>query len=253
MLTDLPGWVCVVAAPVFPISVLVLWRALIPKNGLTAGFSGFGVMIALFFGALILAAGGVAALKRLQRRRLYESQTGIASIRALSWRDFERLIGEAYRRQGYEVAETGGGGADGGIDLVLRRGNEKTVVQCKQWRVYKVAVQPIRELYGVMVAGKAQQAIFVTSGIYTQQALQFAVGKPLTLVDGNQLVQVMQLPNAVTHQKTSPPPAVPACPACGLPMVLRVAKKGANAGEEFWGCSGFPKCRGIRSLSSASA
>ena len=34
------------------------------------------------------------------------------------------------------------------------------------------------------------------------------------------------------------------CPKCGAPMVLRTAKKGANAGNEFWGCSQFPKCRG---------
>lgn len=34
-----------------------------------------------------------------------------------------------------------------------------------------------------------------------------------------------------------------ACPKCGEPMVLRKAKSGAKAGQEFWGCSAFPKCR----------
>lgn len=38
-------------------------------------------------------------------------------------------------------------------------------------------------------------------------------------------------------------PAVPACPKCSAPMALRRAKSGANAGQEFWGCSTFPKCR----------
>lgn len=33
------------------------------------------------------------------------------------------------------------------------------------------------------------------------------------------------------------------CPCCGKKLVLRTAKKGANAGKQFWGCSGFPKCR----------
>lgn len=32
------------------------------------------------------------------------------------------------------------------------------------------------------------------------------------------------------------------CPKCGKPLVLRTAKKGENAGNQFWGCSGFPKC-----------
>ena len=34
-----------------------------------------------------------------------------------------------------------------------------------------------------------------------------------------------------------------ACPKCGEPMLLRKAKSGANAGQRFWGCSAFPKCR----------
>jgi hypothetical protein len=35
----------------------------------------------------------------------------------------------------------------------------------------------------------------------------------------------------------------PACPKCSAPMVRRRAKVGTNAGQEFWGCSAFPKCR----------
>ncbi|GAA5217196.1 NERD domain-containing protein [Corallincola platygyrae] len=35
------------------------------------------------------------------------------------------------------------------------------------------------------------------------------------------------------------------CPRCGSAMVLRKAKRGANAGNEFWGCSAFPKCRAV--------
>jgi len=40
------------------------------------------------------------------------------------------------------------------------------------------------------------------------------------------------------------------CPKCGSPMLLRKAKSGANAGDSFWGCSGFPKCRKILPASS---
>ena len=38
---------------------------------------------------------------------------------------------------------------------------------------------------------------------------------------------------------------VPDCPKCARPMVRRTARKGANAGRAFWGCSEFPRCRGI--------
>lgn len=37
--------------------------------------------------------------------------------------------------------------------------------------------------------------------------------------------------------------SVPVCPKCGVPMVLRTAKRGENAGEKFYGCPNYPKCR----------
>lgn len=43
---------------------------------------------------------------------------------------------------------------------------------------------------------------------------------------------------------------LPACPLCGGAMVLRTAKRGDNAGSQFWGCSAYPKCRGTRPLAS---
>ncbi len=38
---------------------------------------------------------------------------------------------------------------------------------------------------------------------------------------------------------------VPPCPKCGKIMVLRTAKSGKNAGKQFWGCSGYPECKGV--------
>ena len=39
------------------------------------------------------------------------------------------------------------------------------------------------------------------------------------------------------------------CPKCGAVMVLREVKKGENAGKQFWGCTGYPRCRGVREYS----
>jgi len=38
---------------------------------------------------------------------------------------------------------------------------------------------------------------------------------------------------------------IPACPQCGKAMVLRTARKGANAGNQFWGCAAYPDCKGV--------
>ncbi len=40
----------------------------------------------------------------------------------------------------------------------------------------------------------------------------------------------------------------PVCPLCDRPMALRTARKGPNAGRQFWGCSGYPECEGTRPL-----
>ena len=40
----------------------------------------------------------------------------------------------------------------------------------------------------------------------------------------------------------------PLCPKCGKPMIKRIAKKGINAGKEFWSCSTYPSCNGTRKL-----
>jgi four helix bundle suffix protein len=42
--------------------------------------------------------------------------------------------------------------------------------------------------------------------------------------------------------------SAPNCPNCGKPMALRTARKGQNAGAQFWGCSAYPECRGTRSV-----
>jgi len=41
---------------------------------------------------------------------------------------------------------------------------------------------------------------------------------------------------------------IPDCPQCGKSMVLRTAKTGNNAGKQFWGCTGYPECRGVVNL-----
>ncbi len=41
----------------------------------------------------------------------------------------------------------------------------------------------------------------------------------------------------------------PVCAECGKPMRRRTAKTGANAGKDFWGCSGYPDCKGTREIS----
>lgn len=205
----------------------------------------------------ILCIAPFAAMNQWQRRRLLDRQKDLDSLRALDWRAFEQLVGEALRRQGYHVLEQGGGGPDGGVDLRARRQGKSSVVQCKRWRSQSVGVALIRELYGVITADAADAGIFVTVGSYTADARAFARGKPITLIDGPQLldwVQSVQQQTGPISQKTVMPvknrepltsaESAPACPRCGNAMVRRTARQGAQAGTAFWGCTAYPRCRG---------
>jgi len=207
--------------------------------------------------AFVIGAG-ISAYGKHKRATLFtDVQGGISPsvLNGMSWQEFEMLVGEAFRRKGYMVSETGGGGADGGVDLVLRKDGEKFLVQCKQWKAYKVGVTTIRELYGVMAAGGAAGGFVVTSGVFTQEAKSFADGRNIDLIDGSELTAMIKktqqqslVPAATKQPSPQISPAVTdnqICPKCGSTMVKRTAKHGANVGQMFWGCANFPQCREI--------
>tara|TARA_R110002050_G_scaffold57423_5_gene129170 strand:- start:82916 stop:83770 length:855 start_codon:yes stop_codon:yes gene_type:complete len=209
---------------------------------------------------VLLLPAPISAFTAWRKRKLVDDQKSIQTIRNLSWREFEELVAEAFRRQGYSVFENTTGGADGGIDVRLKKDGRTHLVQCKNWRNSKVGVNIIREMYGVMTAEQAASVIIIISGVFTQEAKNFASGKPIDLVDGAQLekliadVQITSpniqktSANVDPIQISSNNDTTTACPRCGSTLTLRTAKKGQNAGRQFWGCSTYPKCRYIQNI-----
>jgi restriction system protein len=104
-----------------------------------------------------------------------------------------------------------------------------------------------------MASKGAAGGFVVTSGKFTADAQEFARGRNITLVDGERLHAMLQAAKArrkagagsAGAPTAAAPMVVPACPVCGAAMVKRVAKSGSNAGNAFYGCSTFPKCRGV--------
>lgn len=259
-----PWWVCPIVAAIVYLGFAYLIPLACtnnPMSGLTAGALR---VFAPYFAIFVLLIGLAAQVKKWRGGRLLDRQSGADTISSLTWQQFEMLIAAAYRRQGYEVSETGGGGADGGVDLVLHGKGEKVLVQCKQWRSFKVGAKEIREFHGILnsKSTNATRGIFVTFGEYTQESIRFAKENDIELVGKSRLLKMIagsqkqtavptpapaqepQLPRPApaAHQPTQSPPT---CPICGQPMALRTARKGANAGSQFWGCTRYPKCRGI--------
>ena len=110
----------------------------------------------------------------------------------MSWQAFEQLVGECFRQHGYRVQETGQGGADGGVDLLLRRGGETILVQCKQWRTASVGAPVVREMFGLMAHHGASRVKIVCCGNFTREAMAFAQGKPIDLIGGEKLLSLVR-------------------------------------------------------------
>jgi len=129
-----PWWVGAGLAGIIYVSLRFVLPALDLKSpimqGFVRGISPFAWLFALPF----LIGGIVSAIRQFFDRLRFDKQTSIESIRALSWQEFERLVAEYYRRQGYAVETGSGGGADGGVDLRLFKDGRKAVVQCKRWK-----------------------------------------------------------------------------------------------------------------------
>lgn len=249
-------------------------------------FYGRFVLPALF---LMMAAASV--WRRHQRKRLIQQAAVNPSanrLDKLSQRDFELLVAEMFRLQGYEVDDLGSDSTDQGMNLVLWQDDCKTLVQCKPWTSYRVGVEVVRELTGLMHAVGASAAFLVTSGTFTRAAHHFAAGQPVRLLDGAALcewiahVQARQTASAANtapataapaapakagllaarHGEVQPPldaaallalaqareAVIPACPRCGKAMQRQAARADAQGGQSFWGCTAFPSCRGTREL-----
>ena len=202
-----------------------------------------------FFSGILLLGALISLVKQLVHSKRFSKVGSMSDIRGLPWRQFESFTAEAYRRKGYVVIETPEG-PDNGIDLVLRKEGEKTYVQCKHWKANSVGVAVVRELLGSMTAGGAQNGVLVTSGKFTKAAKNLASECGISLVDGQALSVLISDVKAESNWSLSNQGEEPeiSCPKCGSVMVIRVARRGPNKDGKFWGCTQFPKCRGVRQI-----
>jgi restriction system protein len=253
VLMVLPWWVSVVvAAAAYALLAFAAPRYL-QANPYAAGLSAASKNYAALVAGVFLLIGFLSFVRALLIKRKFDALAGIEQVRQLPWRQFESIVGDAFRRRGYSVKENAVDGPDGGIDLVLHKDGAKFYVQCKQWKQTKVGVKPLREFYGVISAGDAAGGFFVASGEYSEDARQFAQKCAIELIDGPALAKMIAQANEpepfmdpTSRKRIEPEIAEPACPACGAAMVRRTAKRGTHAGSTFWGCSSYPRCRGTR-------
>lgn len=119
------------------------------------------------------------------------------NLASMSWEDFEHLVRELFeeefRSRGGEVKVTRSS-SDGGVDAVAFDPDPisggKIVIQAKRY-TRTVGVAAVRDLYGTVMNEGASKGILVTTADYGPDAYQFANGKPLTLLNGANLLHLM--------------------------------------------------------------
>lgn len=148
-------------------------------------------------GKKLKAYQAISPIARLSHDHSGSIDQGI-DLDNIPWRSFEHLVGQLFR---LEFATTGGvvnvtqASRDGGVDAVILdpdpiRGG-KFVVQAKK---YSGTVPPtcVRDLYGTMLSEGAAKGILVTTSFFGPDSYGFAKDKPITLLDGNNLVYLLQ-------------------------------------------------------------
>ena len=252
-LSNAPWWVGVALGTVGYVAFTYVLPAIEFDNPFLAPLAGAVSLFAPFWLLICFLGAGVSALNAWRTRSLHASQRRSPNLNALSWHEFERLVGEHFRQRGYAVIEKGGSQADGGIDLIVSKAGERYVVQCKHWKARQVGVSVVRELVGSITQDGAAGGFLVASGTLTAPALQLAREAGVEVIDGPTLVAELR---GIANDAAVKDGGLPAsgststsCPVCRGPMRLRTARKGKHAGSQFWGCSAFPQCRGTRPLS----
>ncbi len=160
--------------------------AMLDRPG-SAGWPVAAALVALGFALLGLALRAWRRRRRYALNRVTADPALDTSGATVSAAEVERLLGASFRAKGYAVEYPTGAGPVGGFDFVLRKGQERTLVQCQQWRARSVGIASIREIYGAMEASGASRGIVVTGGEFTTDAHDFANGRKLELLNGRAL------------------------------------------------------------------
>jgi len=114
--------------------------------------------------------------------------SSLEEIKGLSPGGFEEFVGDLFHRRGYAVQVVGADG-DHGVDLVVTNPDgERELVQCKRWRRKWIGEPVVRDFYGALMHdGIAVRGYIVTTSFFSHAARSWAEGKPLKLIDGEEL------------------------------------------------------------------
>ncbi len=203
----------------------------------------------------LLVFGPLAYMRRVKRRPRLGDRSTIESIRRLSRRELERVVGASFRLQGYAVEERETNEPSDAVCAVLRKPGQKIVVRCIHRTGVAIGVEAMSELHQIMSSETASGGLIVTSEEISSDATAWVAHKPIGLIEGRALIELVnrgkaRIGSAEMTLRREPQlgPALAElldCPLCGAPMVLREGEQQSQEAAAFFGCS-VPRCPGTR-------
>jgi restriction system protein len=191
-LAQIPWWgyVCV------SVSFFFLFKYLLPYFEIqdtlfTEAQVSLGPTFAPVVALALLAPASFSLLKFSRKKKLDELRDEIGSIQSLSWNQFKEMVAAALNRSGFMILETSPFITDPDVDLVMRKSSSLYLVQCRYWQNKKLGVREVKKLYALMHEKHAMGAFLMTTGIFTREARHYALSRPIFLLDGIELTELL--------------------------------------------------------------
>ena len=199
-------------------------------------------------------------------------------------KEFEDTVAAMFEKLGYSVKQTPYS-SDGGKDAIAMKDGTKVLIECKRYEKDLIGRPALQKFYAAVMEEKADKGIFVTTSGFARTALdyEFVGSNLIELIDGTTLAHMMirAFPESSDSEKYAVmclqcgsrvmfdllageshkmcPNNHPVnndlrsgmlslklvsgklyCDKCGREMLRVHGRRG-----DFWGCSGYPKCRSI--------
>jgi HJR/Mrr/RecB family endonuclease len=124
-----------------------------------------------------------------KRRILLEAE--VQKLKTMHYTQFEKYVADLFSLRGFETTITPLTG-DGGKDVILKKGNDIFIVECKRYNTPKVTRPDVQKFHSAIMDMNAKEGYYVTTGYFTKPAMDYVLNKPIRLVDLPRLMEMVE-------------------------------------------------------------
>jgi HJR/Mrr/RecB family endonuclease len=156
--------------------------------------------VIVIFGSLMFVILLYSNNRNINQRRIVQEQAKFRVLRdseyqkliSMSPSNFEKYVADLFTSRGFDAELTPLTG-DGGKDIILRKNNEISIVECKRYNENnKVSRPEIQKFHSALIDMNAKEGYFVTTGYFTQPAMTYSIDKPIKLIDLPRLIELIE-------------------------------------------------------------